>query len=139
MSAWTVSHRHIDALVMWLERAGIIETADRTKVGKILWSENYRSIRARYGDYDREGNFVKRPSYVWRMPDPDKANHYYDPFDPDNMDQAQGLVHCYDYQSCETMDYETTRSARLMRKLDKWLSEQGADWKREGTKVPWGI
>ena len=139
MSAWTVSHRHIDALVLWLERAGLIKPQDKTKVGKMLWSENYRSIRARYGSYDRDGAFVARPPYVWREPKPDTFNRYYDLFDPNDKDQAQALVHCYDYQSCETMDYETTRSARLMRKLDGWLVSQGADWKREGIKTPWGI
>jgi hypothetical protein len=137
MSAWTVSKRHIDALVYWLDRYALIK--DRQKVGEMLWSENYKSIRARYGDYDRDGMFVKRPKYDYRDPLPIPQRGNYDDFDPKNLDQILALVHCYDYQSCEHDGWEKSRSYRLMEKLRVQLELSGAEWKREGTRPPWGI
>ena len=132
MSAWIVSKRHIDALVYWLDKSGISK-ADKDALGGRLWSENYRSIRARYGDRDR------RPTYHYEKPLPKTSPSYYDDFDPENIDQIQALVHCYDYQTCEHDEYEGSPVQRMIIKLDKYLTRNGADWKREGTKAPWGI
>lgn len=136
MSCWTVSKRHIDALAYWLDRYGLMH--DKQRAGEILWSENYRSYRARYGDYDRHG-FVKRPTYHYSDPTPFAMSGMYDDFDPQNLDQILALVRCYNYQSCETWDWEKTRSYRLMEKLRVQLEMSGADWQREGTRPPWGI
>lgn len=140
MSAWLVSKRHIDALVYWLEKTGISK-ADKDALGKRLWSENYRSIRARYGPYDRDGNFVKCPVYRYTRPEADKvARGYYAAFDPENIDHILQLAHCYDYQSCETDDYYQTPSSRYILKLTKYLERVGADTHREDApKPPWGI
>ena len=137
MSAWIVSKRHIDALAYWLDRMGIAH--DKQKMGELLWSENHKSIRARYGDYNHKGKFVKRPKYHYMIPQPRVTESYYDDFDPQNLDQIQALVHCYTYQSCEHEGWEKSRAKRLMDRLEAQLVYSGADWKREGTKAPWGI
>lgn len=52
MSAWTVSHAHIDCLV----QAGIehrLVIADQhtpSALGRMLWDENYRQVNYRYGE-----------------------------------------------------------------------------------------
>ena len=137
MSAWIVSKRHIDALAYWLDRMGIAH--DKQKMGELLWSENHKSIRARYGDYDYKGNYVKRPKYRYSPPQSRVTEPYYDDFDPQNVDQIQALVHCYTYQTCEHEGWDKSRAKRLMDTLDQILQLAGADWKREGTKAPWGI
>ena len=137
MSAWIVSKQHIDALAYWLDRMGIAH--DKQKMGELLWSENHKSIRARYGDYNHKGKFVKRPKYHYMIPQPRVTESYYDDFDPQNLDQIQALVHCYTYQSCEHNGWEKSRAKRLMDRLEAQLVMSGADWKREGTKAPWGI
>ena len=137
MSAWIVSKQHIDALAYWLDRMGIAH--DKQKMGELLWSENHKSIRARYGDYDYKGNYVKRPKYHYSPPQPRVTESYYDDFDPQNVDQIQALVHCYTYQTCEHEGWEKSRAKRLMDTLDQILDMAGADWTREGTKAPWGI
>ena len=137
MSAWIVSKQHIDALAYWLDRMGIAH--DKQKMGELLWSENHKSIRARYGDYNHKGKFVKRPKYHYMIPQPRVTESYYDDFDPQNLDQIQALVHCYTYQSCEHDGWEKSRAKRLMDRLEAQLVMSGADWKREGTKAPWGI
>ena len=137
MSAWIVSKRHIDALAYWLDRMGIAH--DKQKMGELLWSENHKSIRARYGDYGYKGNYVRRPKYHYTHPQPRVTEPYYDNFDPQNLDQILALVHCYNYQSCEHEGWYTSRSKRLMDRLEAQLVQAGADWKREGTKAPWGI
>ena len=137
MSAWIVSKQHIDALAYWLDRMGIAH--DKQKMGEMLWSENYKSIRARYGDYNHKGKFVKRPKYHYMIPQPRVTESYYDDFDPQNLDQIQALVHCYNYQTCEHDGWEKSRAKRRMDRLETQLVMSGADWKREGTKAPWGI
>lgn len=136
MSAWIVSKRHIDALAYWLDRMGIAH--DKQKTGEMLWSENHKSIRARYGDYDYKGNYVKRPKYRYANPQP-IPQRMYDDFDPQNLDQIQALVHCYNYQTCEHYGWDKSRAKRLMTRLETQLVMSGADWKREGTNSPWGI
>lgn len=137
MSAWIVSKRHIDALAYWLDRMAIAH--DKQKVGEMLWSENHRSIRARYGWYDYNGKFVKRPKYHYMDPQPYVTQSYYDDFDPQNLDQIQALVHCYNYQSCEHEGWEKSRAKRLMDKLETQLVRAGANSTRDGIKAPWGI
>jgi hypothetical protein len=139
MSAWLVSKQHIDALVYWIDKVGISK-ADKDALGKRLWSENYRSIRARYGPYDREGKFVKCPAYHYTIPQADKVarSEYYAPFDPENIDHIQQLVHCYDYQTCEHDEYETSPVKKMIDKLDHYLYRVGANTNVQ-PKPPWGI
>jgi hypothetical protein len=56
MSAWLLSKSEIDILVHWMFKMGTVQKrTNPDALGKTLWAANYRSIRARYGDYDYEG------------------------------------------------------------------------------------
>jgi hypothetical protein len=97
-------------------------------LGKTLWAANHKSIRARYGDYDHYGNYVRTPIYRYETP----TNEFY----KTSMDQALKMVHYYDYQTCEFSGYNESRAKMLIDKLGKELTWQGADWQAEG--LTWG-
>jgi hypothetical protein len=132
MSAWLLSKREIDVLVYWMKREGITKTG-ANDLGALLWAENYKSIRARYGPYDRyDGKFVKRPTYLY-----DKPRTFTD-FNPRDPNQAAKMCRFYNYQTCEHSTYETSRAKRLVEKLYNYLvMEYKADWEKEGLK--WGM
>lgn len=129
MSAWLLSKDEIDVLVHWLHKTGV-SRALPDDLGKMLWSENYKSIRYRYGDN------VKRPSYTYATPRP---RHYRDGrfFDPDDIDQALKMCLFYDYQTCEHPQYDASRACRMIHKLIKVLDNMGADWHADN--IHWGI
>lgn len=135
MSAWLLSKDEIDVLVHWLHKTGV-SRQQPDDLGKMLWSDNYCSIRYRYGNYDDSGKYLKRPSYTYATP---KARHYRSGkfFDPDDMDQALKMCHFYDYQTCEFPAYDTSRSKRMIDKLMKVLENMGADWQSDN--IHWGI
>ena len=135
MSAWLLNKYEIDVLVHWLHKTGV-SRALPDDLGKTLWSENYRSIRARYGDYNYHGNYVKRPSYRYATP---KPRHYRSGkfFDPEDMDQALKLCHFYEYQSCEHGDsFYNSRACKMISKLRTVLENMGADWQADN--LHWG-
>ena len=72
MSAWLLNKYEIDVLTHWISNAGI-SYSPKNVIGSTLWSENYRSIRARYGDTTRDGKYLKRPTYHFSTP---KPRHY---------------------------------------------------------------
>src|SRR4051812_37320093 len=84
---WTVDH----------------EPANRTLVGRLLWTENARSVRARYEDADESGMVDQEEIdlYVWEPPANGLAGmpgcHGY------HATAVEGLkaVDCFEYQSCE--------------------------------------
>ena len=131
MSAWLLSKQEIDVLVHWLHKTGV-SNALPDSLGAMLWSENYKSIRARYGDYDyRTGKYVKRPAYHYQTP---KSTN---DFDVESKDQALKMVHFYSYQTCEHDSYYSSRAHKMMDKLANVLEAQGADYHKEGLK--WGM
>lgn len=135
MSAWLLNKTEIDVLTHWIAGAGV-SNSSKDAIGGILWSENYRSIRARYGPYDREGNFLKRPAYHFN--EPKVIETYRGEFNPFDKDQIAKLCHFYEYQSCETGDsYYKSRAHRMIAKLEKYLDEIGADCNKEG--LLWGL
>lgn len=128
MSAWLLNKYEIDVLVHWLYKTGV-SNQQPDSLGAMLWSENYKSIRARYGSNE------KRPSYRYTTP---KARHYRNGkfFDPEDMDQALKMVHFYDYQTCEHYDWPSSRAKRMMDKLEAVLVSMGADWQADN--LHWG-
>lgn len=131
MSAWLLNKYEIDVLVHWLHKTGV-SRQQPDSLGKMLWSENYRSIRYRYWDSADK----KRPSYTYSTP---KARHYPKTgkfFDPEDMDQALRLCHFYDYQTCEHPQYDASRACRMIHKLMKVLENMGADWQADN--LHWG-
>jgi hypothetical protein len=97
MSAFIVSHKHIDALISamldarmfyWDGHNRVYVTRDNAEeVGRILLEENVRSVLYRYGG--RIGDRPRPPVQIIKA------------------------VHCLDYQSCETEDWETTLAWRI--------------------------
>lgn len=134
MSAWLLSKDEIDVLVHWFHKTGV-SRALPDSLGAMLWAENYKSIRARYGSYDRDGNLVKRPTYRYATPKP--VETYRGTFDPEDKDQALKMVHFYDYQTCEHSGYYSSRAKRMMDRLAAELERQGADSQKEG--LMWGL
>jgi hypothetical protein len=129
MSAWPVSDREIDCLTYWITTLKISKRTP-TSIGRELRSENYKSLRARYGWYYKE--YQKAPAYNYTFP---LRNGGYDPFD---VDQALKMVRFYDYQSCEHYgQWEKSQSYRWIKRLEAALTKQGADWEREG--LTWGV
>lgn len=134
MSAWLLNKYEIDVLTHWISNA-LISTSPKDVIGKTLWSDNYCSIRYRYGNYNSQGKYLKRPAYHFSTP---KPRHYTSGkfFDPYDMDQALRLCHFYDYQTCEFPAYESSRSYKMIHKLMKYLESEGADWQADN--LHWG-
>ena len=82
------------------------ETAD--EVGRMLWKQNYESVNYRY---DEEPTVEAKQPYT------------YEPVPEDEMDilDAIKLTLSYEYQSCETPDWEYTEAYRFAESLIREL------------------
>lgn len=130
MSAWTVSKKHIDLLVTLAAKAELLGKHTETQLGQILWDENYRSVNFRYN----ENNPAPR--------------YEFSPFDLSNLSTVAQIkqIRCYQYQTCETEDYDTTPSFVLTEKLCKLL-EKGVRISKgkeiydapQWDSAPWGV
>lgn len=104
MSAFIVTHAHINALVTWANEhiTGNPDYCDPQRIGRILWDENRRSVAYRY----KEPVSTPEP-FEWR------------PFDAKPLTLAGVIkaVECLEYQSCETPDYDTREAARILRTI----------------------
>jgi hypothetical protein len=72
------------------------------EVGRILLEENVRSVNYRYGG--RIGDDEKNAAALYCF------TYAARPLSPVQLIKA---VHCLDYQSCETEDWETTQAWRI--------------------------
>jgi len=133
MSAFIVSHDHIDALLTFarIHRVSYyvpqsicnkpggtrvdINIQTVTEVGRILLTENERSIYARYPDCRPGGN--GNPGTIGE----DAANYKYRDFS--ELHRLQKGVQCvwimngcrcFDYQACETDDYEESLARSII-------------------------
>ena len=98
MSCFIVSNAHINALArastrfgtraVWHERQS--HYLSEQQVGNILLAQNVRSYNERYGENVSE-------AFVW--------NPFQRDFEPAEILKACA---CYDYQACETDDYDAT-------------------------------
>ena len=137
MSAWTLSKIEIDVLVWWANHTGVSKQ-DTTSLGRMLWSENYKSIRARYGQYDIDGKYVRTPAYKYSPPPESVRNYNGLVVQTQDPDQASKMCHFYTYQSCEHSDWESSRAKRIIDKLDSHLVKHyNANWGKDG--LAWGI
>jgi|SRR5580704_2747759 hypothetical protein len=119
MSAFIVSHDHIDALItyainqhLWYydreQKQSIqIIAHNATEVGRILYAENIRSVRRRYKeDFGNDG-----------------ADYAYTPFNLFATKAASKQVvracYCLDYQSCENDDWEDTQAALILSAIER--------------------
>lgn len=104
MSAFLCGQEHINALVNWANRRspyGGMSLVQRLEVtpqelGELLYNENVRSLQARYGNDHDSYKYKFRQAY--------------------NVTPVQILkaCSCYDYQACESEDYETTNAAKVI-------------------------
>jgi hypothetical protein len=113
MSAFIVNDRHIEALIhfvqghesaVWLTRS-LHAHVDERAIADILRAENVRSVRARYGAKAAE-MFPDAP--VVLRPPSQRAPRL-------SPVAAIKACDCYDYQACETPDYDKTTAAAIIR------------------------
>lgn len=130
MSAWLVSKQHIDQLVYGAIRLGLVSPTEATKVGRMLWRANKKSIRARYGAsrYDTPETY-DQPTY-W----------YAEPGKPVEDASLFKQVNCYDYQTCEYDAYERSPAKALIRRMERALEAKGITRFSPGyDEAPWGV
>jgi hypothetical protein len=116
MSAFIVSNEHINALVSymvtkqisyWNEQERVPVTRfNAEEVGRILLNENVRSVNHRYHGEIEEDEKNASCAYTFR----------YRPM-PISAVQIIKAVHCLDYQSCETDDWETTLAYKICQRI----------------------
>ncbi|RGE19028.1 hypothetical protein [Leucobacter sp. wl10] len=109
MSAFMVPIEHIRAMVnaglnieyglmTWLT-AGVLMPSTAEKVGAMLLAENQRSVNYRYNEQKLEEHYTHGPS------------------SPRSPVEILFAIACYEYQSCETPDWEQSEAAAFCRKL----------------------
>lgn len=114
MSAWLVTKAHIDGIVQSLVTEGIVPMDQATATGIMLWTENWKSLKARYGEtVPEEAVLDNGKPYVWTGIEA--------PLDPQRVVRA---IACYDYQSCEHNAWPESESYRLVNQLYKILFEK---------------
>jgi hypothetical protein len=104
MSAFLCSDNHINALVEYAfsDRDDYIYlrhrfgAADKQALAELLYNENWRSLRTRYNDPETGPGITYRPRPLL------------------DAITILKLCDCYDYQACETEDYDTTRAAKAI-------------------------
>ena len=119
MSAFIVGHDHIDALLTYAIEKRVsywvpdtqtrvsVTKENATEIGRILLAENERSVGHRYGEIDPAD-----------MPGPtgeDDANYRYKLWSrPLSAIAILKGCSCFDYQACETENYETTLAYKII-------------------------
>jgi hypothetical protein len=140
MSAFIVSHDHIDALLSFAKDKRMLKQiayyvqpskADKlgwTDIGRVLLAENDRSVCHRYSDCTPGGEEVA--GYGFR---------YFEPFI--HMAHTKKCVwiikncDCFDYQACETDDYDQSTAHRIIAAIRGAAIRCLPDYEA----APWGI
>ncbi len=129
MSAWIVTHAHIDALVTQMLAEGIIEPAAADFIGTSLWFENHHGVNVRYSEA------TPTPEYTYEAPE------------GFNLDLAKvhTLIRCYQYQCAEYDGYDDQPGYLLTEALraaiEAKIGDPNADRLdgRTSLRGPWGI
>jgi hypothetical protein len=123
MSAYIVDHDHIDALlsygiqhnVRYVANNACVEITklNATEIGRILLDENERSVRARYPGSDADD----LPGTIGQNAALYKFRRW-----PHPVPALAILKACdgFDYQACETDDYERSLAATIVGAIRKW-------------------
>lgn len=129
MSAYIVDHDHIDALLSFGIQQNIryvvretqscveITKQNATEIGRILLTENERSVRCRYPDADAN----ELPGTIGE--DAAKYKFRYWPAPGDAMVILKACD-CFDYQAGETDDYDLSLAAVIIRKLREYATSR---------------
>lgn len=143
MSAWIVSKGHIDCLVQASIAERLTAPHEANETGRMLWQECFNSVVYRYpndGDGERPGPRDFRDADV----DDYEFRGVEAPLD-DAIVVWQ--IHCYDYQSCEHPEWETSDARELVLKLEAVIdarhAAEGDSWHYNAPSTqgwhPWGI
>ena len=134
MSAWHVSKKHIDALVVALFKYEVIPSGlTPDEVGKELWRENYRSVNYRYNEKSRI------PRGYTCMHTGEILDFILDRF------VLYKLTACYCYQTCEHPTWEQSKSYKWIMALEDYvrkssgLTEEELVHSSRWKDAPWGI
>lgn len=148
MSAWIVSENHINTLIEWGLRLGIIVAAEADTAGRDLWAENLASVAHRYPrdtDGTRPGPSEFRDADVttYTFAPAKAAGDAFGAFDPNNPEHALRQVECYSYQSSERLDWESSWAKSytdaLRSALDGPATRAHRNPKRDTAEVAWGV
>lgn len=140
MSAWMVTKTHIDVLVtaaLAIEQGGLSyfwkgswRRADFTRqdeVGKMLWSENYRSVAHRYpDDLELPGAYLDGPGID------DYTYVRQEKRDPVTVLKT---IDCFEYQSCEHDEWEQSEAWAFCKYLRLTVITTLPGYQ----EAPWGI
>lgn len=112
MSAFVVSDKHISAMIQTVTMSGRASyywngerhdmRGQRQEIGQKLLDENYRSVNARYSDSDEPHQFVMQR------------------VDRVSMVQLIKACHCYNYQACETNDWNETEAHAIVKGIEAY-------------------
>jgi len=102
MSAFIVTKQHIDAIVGTIYQRSCTSFKDLLvqyngsldMIGQVLWDENFRSVNCRYNESD-------------------EAEKYTFSYKSVSLIQAIKAIDCLNYQSCESVDYEKSKSKEI--------------------------
>jgi hypothetical protein len=95
-----------DLIEAGVGEGGVLDFLDRQLVGRILWLENIRSLRARYGDDWNRGEPVAL--YLYRGVTVDWT-----------VPRVLMALRCYEYQACESADYRESLADRVVTIMQK--------------------
>ena len=137
MSAFLVDEIHINLIVTAAIDLGLVANlppandgvtitdANAEAFGRMLWAENARSVAYRY---PRDEQSAEVAGYRFRR---------YPPLTPH---AAAKIIAAYNYQACETPDYDETPTAYAVAAFAPLLPVcSGANERPEFARIPWGI
>jgi hypothetical protein len=129
MSAWFVSKDDIDLIVSWTKPNSV---EDGTRLGKMLWRENVKSLRARYHGPDYEDEHCDQDAEV-------EAYAFRQLHGVKPLPLAK-IIDCYDYQSCEHEGWETSEARALCTAIQNAMNLPAKHHDLPGWKdAPWGV
>lgn len=105
MSCFIVSDEHINTLVTYAVANNLVKRRAASTVARLLFNENVRSFVARYNGRHME-DVPKTIKYKATLPE---YSHV----------AIVKQCNCYDYQACETSDYEQSAAAAFVTKIRK--------------------
>jgi hypothetical protein len=145
MSAFVVSHAHIDALLTFADMKRLTnelayhvnrgkEKLSLSDIGRILLAENERSVCHRYPDCvpGNAPGVIGQECINYRFKPYQKLHRM--PF-PAMLATVIKACHCFDYQACETDDYESSIAHKIIRAIEARAIRALPHYEN----APWGI
>lgn len=124
MSAFIVSNDHIDALITahlsFAKELHSMCQAEKNSIGQMLVNENYRSVNYRYGETKQPPNYTFTPVFSYE-PRYSRGTGIRVTLTPVALLK---LLDSYEYQTCETNDFEKSDAYKFCRSLRSALITQ---------------